>query len=252
MSSTGKVHPQIEMAFRTHGGRRQGAGRKPKGPRSSERHKARPAHDHRHPVHVTTRVVADVSNLRHRDMYMQLREATIVTAKRNDFRIIHMSIQRNHLHLIVEADHKEALSRGMQGFSISAAKRVNATIAARGPPRAGVRPEQLPPSRRRSGGGRANVEGRSVLERSGLLRLEGARGLAGPVAVAADLSPAHRAAPANVAAREGLAVALSVDLDARGPRPFQTRTSRQNGWLDEERDACPLTERVRQPVRAVP
>jgi REP element-mobilizing transposase RayT len=76
-------------------------------------------------------VVADVASLRHRDMYMQLREATIVTAKREDFRIIHMSIQRNHLHLIVEADHKEALSRGMQGFSISAAKRVNATITAR-------------------------------------------------------------------------------------------------------------------------
>jgi REP element-mobilizing transposase RayT len=69
-------------------------------------------------------VVADVSSLRQRDMYLQLREATIVTAKRENFRIVHMSIQRNHIHLIVEAEHKEALSRGMQGFSISAAKRV--------------------------------------------------------------------------------------------------------------------------------
>ena len=131
MTDARKAHRQIEMAFRTHGGRRKGAGRPPGGPRSSERHKARPVHDHRHPVHVTTRVVADVSSLRHRDMYLQLREATIVTAKREDFRIVHLSIQRNHLHLIVEADHKEALSRGMQGFSISAAKRVNATITER-------------------------------------------------------------------------------------------------------------------------
>jgi REP element-mobilizing transposase RayT len=99
--------------------------------RSSERHKERPAHNHRHPVHVTLRVVADVSSLRSRDMYLQLREATIVTAKREDFRIVQMSIQRNHVHLIVEAEHKEALSRGMQGFSISAAKRVNATITER-------------------------------------------------------------------------------------------------------------------------
>jgi REP element-mobilizing transposase RayT len=76
-------------------------------------------------------VVADVSNLRHRDMYMQLREATIVTSRREDFRIVHMSIQRNHLHLIVEAEHKDALSRGMQGFSISAAKRINATLSER-------------------------------------------------------------------------------------------------------------------------
>ena len=131
MAGTRKAGGQIEMAFRTRGGRRRGAGRPPRGPRSSERHKERPAHDHRHPVHVTIRVGADVSSLRHRDMYLQLREATIVTAKREDFRIVHMSIQRNHVHLIVEAAHKEALSRGMQGFAISAAKRVNATITER-------------------------------------------------------------------------------------------------------------------------
>jgi len=119
------------MSLPTRGGRRKGAGRPPRGPRSSERHKARPVHDRRHPVHVTLRVVADVASLRRRDMYLQLREATIVTARREDFRIVHLSIQRNHLHLLVEADHKEALSRGMQGFSISAARRVNAAITAR-------------------------------------------------------------------------------------------------------------------------
>jgi REP element-mobilizing transposase RayT len=131
MGRARKTHEQMTMTFRTRGGRRPGAGRPPSGPRSSERHKARPAHDFRHPVHVTTRVVDDVANLRHRDIYLQLREATIVTARREDFRIVHLSIQRNHLHMIVEADHKDALSRGMQGFSISAAKRVNAAITAR-------------------------------------------------------------------------------------------------------------------------
>jgi REP element-mobilizing transposase RayT len=126
-----KRHAQMEMALRTHGGRRAGAGRPPRGTRSSERHQKRPEHNPRHPVHVTVRVVADVSSLRRRDMYAQLREATIVTAKREDFRIVHMSIQSNHLHLIVEADHKAALSRGMQGFSISTARRVNSTITER-------------------------------------------------------------------------------------------------------------------------
>ena len=70
-------------------------------------------------------------SLRRRDIYAQLREATIVTARREDFRIVHLSIQANHLHLLVEAEHKTALSKGMQGFSISAAKRVNAAITAR-------------------------------------------------------------------------------------------------------------------------
>jgi REP element-mobilizing transposase RayT len=123
---------QVEMVFRTHGGKRRGAGRKPQGKRSSERHKARPEHDPRHPVHVTIRIVGNIGGLRRRDIYLALREATIVTAKREDFRITHMSIQRDHIHLLVEADHKTALSKGVQGFSISAARQINKAIAARG------------------------------------------------------------------------------------------------------------------------
>jgi REP element-mobilizing transposase RayT len=123
---------QVEMTFRTRGGKRPGAGRKPKGRRASERHKARPEHDPRHPVHVTLRVVGSVGGLRCRDLYLALREATIVTAKREDFRIVHASIQRDHVHLIVEAETKAALSKGVQGFSISAARQINKAITERG------------------------------------------------------------------------------------------------------------------------
>jgi REP element-mobilizing transposase RayT len=131
MAKARKRQEQVEMVWRPHGGRRRGAGRPPRGERSSEPHGTRPSHDWRHPVHVTIRVVADVSSLRRREVYMQLRESTIVTAKREGFRIVHMSIQSNHVHLIVEAEHKTALSRGVQGFSISAAKRINAAITER-------------------------------------------------------------------------------------------------------------------------
>jgi REP element-mobilizing transposase RayT len=123
---------QVEMVFRTHGGKRRGAGRKPKGERPGERHEARPEHDPRHPVHVTIRVVGSASGLRRKDIYLALREATIVTAKREDFRIVHMSIQRDHIHLIVEADSKGALSKGIRGFSISAARQINRAVTARG------------------------------------------------------------------------------------------------------------------------
>ena len=125
---------QVEMAFRTHGGKRPGAGRKPKGARAGARHVARPEHDPRHPVHVTTRIVgsASAAGLRRKDTYLAIREATLVTARREDFRIVHMSIQRDHLHMIVEAESKAALSRGMRGFSISAARQINRAITARG------------------------------------------------------------------------------------------------------------------------
>jgi REP element-mobilizing transposase RayT len=123
---------QVELTFRTHGGKRPGAGRKPKGPRPGARHQARPAHDRRHPVHVTLRVVGSASGLRCKDMYLALREATIVTARRVDFRIVHMSIQRDHIHLIVEAECRKALSNGVRGFSISAARQINKAISERG------------------------------------------------------------------------------------------------------------------------
>ena len=125
-------HGQVEMTFRTHGGKRPGAGRKPTGNRRREPHGVRPEHDPRHPVHVTIRVVGNVEGLRRKDIYLALREATIVTAKREDFRICHMSIQRDHIHLIAEADSKAALSAGVQGFSISAARQINAAITLRG------------------------------------------------------------------------------------------------------------------------
>jgi REP element-mobilizing transposase RayT len=80
-------------------------------------------------VHVTLRAVAAVGSLRRRVAYRAIREATLTTARRERFRIVQLSIQRTHVHLIVEADNKEALAAGMQGFQISAAKHLNAAIS---------------------------------------------------------------------------------------------------------------------------
>jgi REP element-mobilizing transposase RayT len=123
------VEPEQLPLFKRRGGKRRGAGRKPKGRRAGSPHKKQPALHSRYPVHVTLRVVAAVGNLRRRFAYRAVREATLTTARRGDFRIVHLSIQHNHLHLLVEADHERALARGMQGFQISAAKHLNAAIS---------------------------------------------------------------------------------------------------------------------------
>jgi REP-associated tyrosine transposase len=115
--------------WKPRGGKRKGAGRKPKGNRAGSAHKTRPDLAARYPVHVVLRVVPEVRGLRRRRTYQAIREATLTTARREDFRIVHLSIQRTHLHLIVEADHKAALAAGMQGFQISAAKHLNAAIS---------------------------------------------------------------------------------------------------------------------------
>jgi putative transposase len=136
MSRARRQHEQIDLPLPdrkrpVRGGKRPNAGRPPKGPRSSEPHKRRAAHDPRHPVHVTMRVVAGLISLRKRDLYLAVREATITALQREGFRICYLSIQRNHLHLIAEATSKRALSRGLQSFQISAAKHINAAITAR-------------------------------------------------------------------------------------------------------------------------
>jgi REP element-mobilizing transposase RayT len=71
-------------------------------------------------------------------MYKAIRWATLAVLKHDDFHIVHASIQGNHLHLIVEAKHRIALAKGMQGFLISAAKHINRTISSgRNEPRRG-------------------------------------------------------------------------------------------------------------------
>src|SRR5215468_7814309 len=115
--------------WKKRGGKRRGAGRPPKGPRSGSPHKERPFLHARYPVHVTLRVVGAVGNLRRRCVYQAIREATVTTALREDFRIVHLSIQRTHVHLLIEANDKAALARGMQGFQISAARHLNAAIS---------------------------------------------------------------------------------------------------------------------------
>ena len=83
-------------------------------------------------MHVVLRAAAVLGGLRKRHIYHALRDATITVAlrelaydARGAFRIVHLSVQQTHIHLLVEADDKYALSRGMQSFQISAAKNIN-------------------------------------------------------------------------------------------------------------------------------
>src|SRR5712691_5304633 len=119
-------HVQQDLFRR--GGKRRGAGRKPKGARAGERHEARPEFKPYHALHVVMRVAPAVGSLRRRRLYKAMRDATITAALRERFRIVHISLQRTHVHMLVEAEHKAALARGMQGFVISAARNINTVL----------------------------------------------------------------------------------------------------------------------------
>jgi REP element-mobilizing transposase RayT len=115
------------------GGKRRGAGRKPKnGHRAGPPHGRRKSFRASQPLHISFKVVERVGELRKMDLYAALRKATLTTAKREDMRIVHVSIQNSHVHLLVEAEGKTALALGMQGFKISAAKWINRALWERG------------------------------------------------------------------------------------------------------------------------
>lgn len=152
---------QAELNFRSWGGARRGAGRKPKGARALVPHDTRPAHKARFPLLITSRLRPGLPSLRrtgeaecirtvlassnlavsipavspratttlaagverahgHRSVQQQERGRGIAL-----FQVVHHSIQSNHLHLIVEAADRAALSGGMRGLLIRIARALN-------------------------------------------------------------------------------------------------------------------------------
>jgi REP-associated tyrosine transposase len=116
---------QLDLSLPLRGGRRKGAGRKPKAGRAPVSHAARPKFDRPTAIHVTLRVREEVWNLRSRRAFRRLRDALAAAWGRFGLRIVQFSIQGNHVHLIVEADNDEGLSRGMQGLAIRIARALN-------------------------------------------------------------------------------------------------------------------------------
>jgi REP element-mobilizing transposase RayT len=124
---------QTVMKFRTWGGKRRRAGRPQVNARKSERHRKRDLVTSKTPVHITLRVAPDVTRLRKDATYKLIHRAMQRVLSRLDFRIVHVSIQANHLHLLVEADDAGALAKGMQAFLISLARKLNAHLDRSGP-----------------------------------------------------------------------------------------------------------------------
>ena len=104
---------QLEMRLPTWGGKREGAGRKPKGDKAGVSHLRRPQFKARHPVHVTMRMLPGVGFLRGFSRKRAIEDALGAAKERFWVRVVHYSIQGNHLHLIVEADEPSLLSRAM-------------------------------------------------------------------------------------------------------------------------------------------
>ncbi len=127
----GRVPIQLELRPRTWGGKRRGAGRKPSGRKVGVPHRARPAHDARHPLHVTLRASQGLPSLRTDTVFYAIRRG-LGQGSRGGLRVLQFSVQRDHVHLLVEALDVRALSRGIQGLAIRIAKALNRILGRRG------------------------------------------------------------------------------------------------------------------------
>ena len=127
-----KAATQGVLPFRRIGGARPRAGRKPKGEQAGVPHVTRKVLAPRFPVHATIKLVRGLPSLRQRREYAALREAFAAGCDRFAFRLVHYAVLNEHLHMVVEAADREALTRGMQGLLIRIAKALNRLWSRRG------------------------------------------------------------------------------------------------------------------------
>jgi REP element-mobilizing transposase RayT len=126
---------QLSLDLRTTptwGGRRDNAGRK-RGPHPRDPHRRRAPFNSSYPCHVTLKLRCGLPSLRIA-RFVRAFEATLraTHARSNRFRVIHYSIQRDHLHLIVEATNARQLACGMKAIGARLARAVHRVFALRG------------------------------------------------------------------------------------------------------------------------
>jgi len=81
---------------------------------------------------VTLRIRAGLPSLRFGPLVRELERTIGRGCERGDFRIVQYSLQSNHVHLLVEADDRRALARGMIAFGSRLARAVNRVFRRKG------------------------------------------------------------------------------------------------------------------------
>jgi REP element-mobilizing transposase RayT len=127
------IERQGSFEFPSWGGKRAGAGRKRQRERRAIPHRRREELRPYQPIHVTVRMADHVWNLRSERSFAVIHGSVRDVRARDDFRVPEFTILGNHLHLLVEAASRRALSTGMRALTIRLARRLNAMMGRTGP-----------------------------------------------------------------------------------------------------------------------
>jgi REP element-mobilizing transposase RayT len=82
-----------------------------------------------HPAHITCKVRRDVPSLRSGRLVRELERSFRAACERGRFRVVHYSVQRDHVHLLVEAATPYDLACGMKSIGARIARAVNRVFA---------------------------------------------------------------------------------------------------------------------------
>lgn len=115
-----KLRQELFGFARTMNSPRRTARRKTKVP-----HRRRPELCLGQGAHVTIRIREGLPGMRCREALELVRSCMTSARERHGMRIVAWSLMSNHVHLIVEAEGREALARGMQGLKVRLARGLN-------------------------------------------------------------------------------------------------------------------------------
>ena len=123
---------QLEFDFRQHGGKRKGAGRKPKNAEPGMPHRQRSKKKRGDPLLITARLADGLPSLRRGSALKLVLSALIASSDRHGMRIVHYTVQGNHLHVLAEADDRECVARAMNALLSPLARALNKLWGPRG------------------------------------------------------------------------------------------------------------------------
>jgi REP element-mobilizing transposase RayT len=84
------------------------------------------------PMHVTMRIVRGLPSLRRKKTYRVVKTAIELASQRGDFAVVQYSVQKDHLHLMIEARGNASLARGIQSLTVRLARNLNKLLSRRG------------------------------------------------------------------------------------------------------------------------
>ncbi len=114
------------------GGRREGAGRKPKGEVAGVPHRPREPISSRYPALVVLKVEKGMPSLRGKAERQLLFLVLANQCERDGFRLVHFSLQRDRFYLIVEGTDRAKVARALKGLGVAASVRLNRLWGRRG------------------------------------------------------------------------------------------------------------------------